>query len=57
VTVLEQVEDITQGGHTLSPDTIDEMARKEAEKARWSTIALWIIALASIGILIAVTRL
>jgi ubiquinone biosynthesis protein len=57
VTVLEQLEDITRDGHMLSPDTIEELGRKEAEKARWSTIALWIIALASIGILIAVTRL
>jgi ubiquinone biosynthesis protein len=57
VTVLEQLEDITRDGHMLSPDTIEELGRKEAEKARWSTIALWIIALASVGILIAVTRL
>jgi hypothetical protein len=41
----------------LSPDTIEELGRKEAEKARLSTVALWIIALASVGILIAVTRL
>jgi ubiquinone biosynthesis protein len=57
VTVLEQLEDITRDGHMLSPDTIEELGRKEAEKARWSTIALWIIALTSVGILVAVTRL
>jgi ubiquinone biosynthesis protein len=57
VTVLEQLEEITREGHMLSPDTIEELGRKEAEKARWSTIALWIIALASVGILIAATRL
>ena len=57
VTVLEQLEDITRDGHALSPDTIEELGRKEAEKARWSTIALWIIALSSVGILIAVTHL
>ena len=45
VTVLEQLEEITREGHMLSPDTIEELGRKEAEKARWSTIALWIIAI------------
>ena len=54
MTVLEQLEDITREGHMLSPDTIEALGRKEAKKARWSTIALWVIAIASIGILIAV---
>jgi len=57
VTVLEQMEDMTREGHMLSPDTIEALGRKEAKKARLSTIALWIIAVASIGILIALTRL
>jgi ubiquinone biosynthesis protein len=57
VTVLEQLEDMTREGHMLSPDTIDALGRKEAEKARLSTLALWVIAAASIGILIAVTHL
>ncbi len=56
VTVLEQLEDMTREGHMLSPDTIEALGRKEAKKARLSTIALWIIAVASIGILIAVSR-
>src|ERR1700759_4007775 len=57
VTVLEQLEDMTREGHLLSPDTIEALGRKEAKKARLSTIALWIIAVASIGILIAVSRI
>jgi ubiquinone biosynthesis protein len=55
-TVLEQLEDMTGEGHMLSPDTIEALGRKEAMKSRWSTIALWIIAVASIGILIALIR-
>jgi ubiquinone biosynthesis protein len=56
VTVLEQMEDMTREGHLLSPDTIEALGRNEAKKARWSTIALVVIAMASIGILIALTR-
>jgi hypothetical protein len=40
----------------LSPETIEALGRKEAQKARWSTIALLVIAIASIGIWIALTR-
>ena len=57
VTVLEQLEDMTREGHMLSPDTIEALGRKEAKKARLSTIALWVIAAASVGILIAVSHL
>jgi ubiquinone biosynthesis protein len=57
VTVLEQLEDMTRDGHLLSPDTIEALGRKEAKKARLSTIALWVIAVASVGILITLTRL
>jgi ubiquinone biosynthesis protein len=56
VTVLEQMEDMTREGHLLSPDTIEALGRKEAKKARVSTIALVIIAACSIGILIELAR-
>jgi ubiquinone biosynthesis protein len=56
VTVLEQLEDMTRDGHMLSPDTIEAIGRKEAKKARWSTIALVVIAIASIGIWFAMAR-
>jgi ubiquinone biosynthesis protein len=57
MTVLEQLEDMTREGDLLSPDTIEALGRKEAKKARLSTIALWVIAVASVGILIVLTRL
>ena len=57
VTVLEQIEEMTREGHELSPDTIEELGRKEAKKARVSTIALCVIAAASVGILICLMRL
>ena len=57
VTVLEQLEDMTREGHMLSPETIEALGRKEAKKARLSTIALLVIAVASIGILIILARL
>jgi ubiquinone biosynthesis protein len=57
VTVLEQMEDMTREGHFLSPDTIEALGRKEAKKARVSTIALCVIAAASVGILIALMRM
>ena len=41
----------------LSPETIEALGRKEAKKARLSTIALWVIAITSVGILITLTRL
>jgi ubiquinone biosynthesis protein len=57
VTVLGQLEDMTREGHMLSQETIEAIGRKEAKKARVSTIALCIIAAASIGILIALIRI
>jgi ubiquinone biosynthesis protein len=51
VAVLEQLEAMTREGHMLSPDTIEAMASAEGRKARWQTVALWIIALAALGIL------
>jgi ubiquinone biosynthesis protein len=57
VTVLEQMEDMTREGHFLSPETIEALGRKEAQKARVSTIALCVIAAASVGILITLLRM
>jgi ubiquinone biosynthesis protein len=48
---------MTRDGHMLSPETIEAIGRKEAKKARVSTIALCIIAAASIGILIALIHI
>jgi len=57
MTVLEQLETMTREGHMLSSDTIDEMARAEARKARLQTVGLWVIALALIGILFSIRGL
>jgi ubiquinone biosynthesis protein len=57
VTVLEQLETMTRDGHMLSPETIEAMARAEGRKARWQTVALWIIAATSIGILITMRQM
>ncbi|MBV9559088.1 MAG: 2-polyprenylphenol 6-hydroxylase [Bradyrhizobium sp.] len=57
VAVLGQLETITRGGITLSPETIAALGRSEGKKSRWRTVALWIIAATFIGILIAVARL
>ena len=54
VTVLEQLETMTREGLRLSPESILALGRTEGRKNRWSTAALWVIAAASVGILIAV---
>lgn len=53
VAVLEQLETMTREGHMLSSDTIDEMARAEAKKARVQTITFMVIAVALVGIFFA----
>jgi ubiquinone biosynthesis protein len=50
VALLEQLEDMTQEGLTLSEDTIASVGRTES---RWRTLAHWIIAAAFIGIMLA----
>jgi ubiquinone biosynthesis protein len=57
VTVLEQLETMTREGLTLSPETIAAMGRAEGRKARWRSVALWVIALTFIGILFAIRQL
>jgi ubiquinone biosynthesis protein len=49
VAVLEQLEDMTREGLTLSEETIASVGRTES---RWRTIAHWIIAAAFVGILL-----
>jgi ubiquinone biosynthesis protein len=48
---------MTREGHMLSPETIEAMGRAEGRKARWQTVALWIIAATSIGILITIRQM
>jgi ubiquinone biosynthesis protein len=49
VAVLEQLEEMTREGLTLSEETIASVGRTES---RWRTIAHWIMAAAFIGILL-----
>ena len=51
VAMLERLETMTSEGVTLSPDTIAAIGREQARQSRWSTIALWVIALSLLAIL------
>ena len=42
--VLDQLDEITRDGLVLSPQTIAELDKTEARRARWMVAALWIIA-------------
>jgi ubiquinone biosynthesis protein len=54
VVVLEQLETLIRDGVILSDETIGSMSRFED---RWRTLAHWIIAIAFVGVLIAVWRM
>jgi ubiquinone biosynthesis protein len=49
--VLAQIETMTRNGLVLSPETIAAISRSQGMKNRGRTIALWVIALAVIGVL------
>lgn len=51
VAALEQFETATRNGLVLAPETVEAIGRAEARRNRWSTVALWIIALSFLGIL------
>ncbi len=51
VAVLEQFEAATRNGLVLAPETVEAIGRAEARRSRWSTVALWLIALSFLGIL------
>ena len=42
--VLDQLDEITRDGLTLSPQTIAEIDKAEGRRSRWTTAALWAIA-------------
>jgi ubiquinone biosynthesis protein len=43
--VVERLDAITRDGHVLSPQSVDAIARAQAENQRWKTAGLWMIAL------------
>jgi ubiquinone biosynthesis protein len=51
VATLEQFEAMTREGLVLSRETIDAIGREQSRRNRWSTLALWAIALTFIAIL------
>jgi ubiquinone biosynthesis protein len=44
-TLLDQFDNITRDGLVLSPETVAAIGAAEARRNRWTTIALWVIAL------------
>jgi ubiquinone biosynthesis protein len=44
-TLLDQLDGITRNGLVLAPDTVEAIGRAEARRNRWTTAALWVIAL------------
>ncbi len=51
VATLEQFEAMTRDGLVLAPETIAAIGREHSRQSRWSTLALWAIALTFIMIL------
>jgi ubiquinone biosynthesis protein len=47
---VEQLDVITRDGLVLAPETVAEIGKAEARRNRWTTVALWIIALLLIWI-------
>ncbi len=43
--LFERIDAITRNGHVLSPESVDAIARAQAENQRWKTAGLWMIAL------------
>jgi ubiquinone biosynthesis protein len=43
--LVEQLDAITRDGLVLAPETVADIGRAEARRNRWTTAALWAIAL------------
>jgi ubiquinone biosynthesis protein len=54
--VLDQIDEATRDGLSLSPHTIAEMAKTEARRNRWAVLAQWAIALLLLWIAILLLR-
>jgi ubiquinone biosynthesis protein len=42
--VLDQLDDVTRDGLTLSPQTIGDIEASRTRRSRWIVAALWVIA-------------
>ncbi len=56
VRVLDQIDQATRDGLTLSPQTIAALDKAEAHGSRWSTVALWVIAALLLWIVLLLLR-
>jgi ubiquinone biosynthesis protein len=54
--VLDQLDEATRDGLTLSPETVAEIGKAERRRNRWSTVALWAIAALLLWIVILLVR-
>jgi ubiquinone biosynthesis protein len=54
--VLNQLDANTRDGFVLSPQTIIELDKREGRRSRWTTIALWVIAVLLLWIAILMIR-
>jgi ubiquinone biosynthesis protein len=43
--LMTQLDEITRNGLVLAPETVAAMGRAEARRSRWTTAALWAIAI------------
>jgi ubiquinone biosynthesis protein len=43
--LLERADALTRNGHVLAPESVDAIARAQADNQRWKTAGLWMIAL------------
>jgi ubiquinone biosynthesis protein len=43
-TLIDQIDDITRNGLVLSPETVSAIGKAEAQRNRWTAVALWVIA-------------
>jgi ubiquinone biosynthesis protein len=54
--VLDQIDEATRDGLSLSPHTITEIAKTEARRNRWAVLAQWAIALLLLWLVILLLR-
>jgi ubiquinone biosynthesis protein len=54
--MLNQLDEITRDGLVLAPHTVAEIGKSEARRARWSTVALWVIAAFLLWIIVLLMR-
>jgi ubiquinone biosynthesis protein len=54
--LLEQFDAITRNGLVLAPESVEAIGRAEARRNRWTSAALWVIALVLVWLIYRITR-